>query len=394
MLQPVSDLAVYIHTPYCIHKCPYCDFATVGTEEVPSDPFLDALVTEIRSTRRRIREHELGEADWLAGRPATTIYFGGGTPSLLPASGIARVLEALDAELGIASDAEITLEANPGTRNARRFSGFREAGVNRLSIGVQSLDDEVLQTLGRVHDAAAARSAVEMAREAGFDNVSIDLIFAVPGMTPRSWEQGLDEALELRPEHVSAYNLTVEPATILAGWVKSGRIRLPEEDDQAEMYEFAVRRLAAAGFPRYEISNFAPRELRSRHNMAYWTWTDYLSFGPSAHSFLHRGDRGVRWWNDRNPQRYLDRAGDPALGGREVISGRRAMGEFAFTSLRTSDGLDVGRFEDVFGVGASDVYGEPLRRYQELGLLEESERGYALSERGFMLAETVFADFL
>lgn len=390
----MTTFGIYIHTPYCVQKCPYCDFATVATDRVPEAAFISALTTEIRDVWDRLEREELGDASHLRSSAAASVYLGGGTPSLLSVGAIESVLATMDEVVGISKDAEITMEVNPGTHSDERFAGYRAAGVNRLSIGVQSLDDDVLESLGRIHDAQAARDTMKAARTAGFDNVSIDLIFATAGMDLGAWERGLRAGLELEPEHVSAYALTVEAATPLAGWVKSGDVVLPDDDTSAAMYERAGEILEAAGFPRYEISNYAPAARRAFHNSLYWTYHDYLAFGPSAHAFLRAGAGGTRWWNDKNPQRYLDAAGRPALGGSERITGARAMGEMAFLALRTSDGLDRQRFVDTFGQDPEQVFGDALQRYVSLGLLLETEAGYALTDRGFLVAETVFADLL
>ena len=387
-------LGVYIHTPYCVQKCPYCDFATVALEEPPLLEFESAVITEISGWTQRLTENQLGDPAPLLAQDSCTVYLGGGTPSLLEPDSVDRILQAVRTHVGVIQDAEITMEVNPGTEDTARFQAYRALGVNRLSIGVQSLTDSFLQKLGRIHTADESRTAVERARAAGFDNVSIDLMFALPGMTIDQWRATLSAALELEPDHVSAYALTVEPATPLAGDVKAGLVQLPGDDLQADMYEMLVDVLGAAGLPRYEISSFAAREQRSRHNSLYWSYDNYLSFGPSAHSFVRNPGGGVRWWNDRNPARYLETAGHPKLGGKETLAGEVARGEFAFTALRTTDGVDTRKFREVFGADFDVVYKSQIDRHVNSGLLERDPQSIRLTPRGFLLANTVFADFV
>ncbi len=377
---------VYVHVPYCRERCLYCDFALTPVERAPSRSFADAVLAEFSTAGALIAGHDVERR--FSGSPPSTLYFGGGTPSMLDPSDVARIVDGVAKRFGLASGAEITLEANPEDATRERFAGFRDAGVNRLSLGVQSLDDRFLKALGREHDAKLARRSIELARENGIENVSIDLIFGVEGMTLAHWEKTLAEALAVSPSHLSCYGLTVERGTKLDRLVRDAALTLPDGDLQADMYQAAVETLGAAGFPRYEISSFAPREKRSRHNSLYWSYDEWLGFGPSAHSFARIETGGVRWWNGKNPFRYVERGPDRA--GEEVITGRPAMGEMAFTALRTSDGLDERRFLEVFGVTAESVFGPTFASLATRGLVTREGGRVALTDGGFLLSDSIF----
>lgn len=390
-----------MHVPYCRRRCPYCDFALtpVDAGSAPSAAFADAAIAELDRVAEgeRIGGQDVGAS--VRGRAAATVFFGGGTPSLLDPADVERILAAVDRHYPIASDAEITLEANPEDAGDGRFAGFRAAGATRLSLGIQSFDDGILASLGREHDAAQAVRSVEAARAAGFEEIGVDLIFGAEKMSLERWESALARALDCGPTHVSCYGLTLERGTALTRAVARGTLLLPDDDAQADQYQAAVDRLGAAGMPRYEISNFAAPGHRSRHNLLYWRYQEWLGIGPSAHSFVrtapdgapHAG--GLRFWNGKNPFRYVrDRA--PERGGHEMTTGRIAMGEMAFTSLRLADGLDLREFETVFATGADTVFGETFARLVANGLLVREPDRVRLSDRGFLLSDGVFAELV
>lgn len=396
-----EDFGVYLHVPYCRRRCPYCDFALtpLGAGAAPSAAWADAALAEIAraATALEVAGHPVSAR--FAGRRAGSVFFGGGTPSLLDPADIARVIAAIDRRWPLADNAEVTLEANPEDAGGSRFAGFRAAGVNRLSLGVQSFDDRVLRALGREHDGAQAARAVALAHAAGFAQVGVDLVFGAAGLTSALWEETLERAIALGPTHVSCYGLTLERGTALTRAVAKGAITLPGDDAQADQYEAAVERLSAAGLPRYEISNFAAPDDRSRHNLLYWRYREWLGIGPSAHSFARIGPDGspeaggLRWWNGRNPFRYV-RERLPDAGGHEVITGRRAMGELAFTSLRLADGLDRGEFRAVFAMDADAVFGTTFARLAAAGLLAVEPARVRLTDRGFLLSDAVFASLV
>ncbi len=335
-LPSMPPLSLYVHLPWCIRKCPYCDFNSHEARgETPFEPYVDALVADLESALPLI---------W--GRRVYTVFIGGGTPSLFPAASIARLLDALRARLSLDADAEITLEANPGTFEREKFQAFRDAGVTRLSVGVQSFDATALQALGRVHDAHEAKAAVEGAL-AIFDRVNVDLMYALPGQTPEQALSDVSTALDLGARHVSAYQLTLEPNT----WFHRYPPRLPDED-HADLIEQAVHdRLAAAGLVRYEISAFAAPGHRARHNLNYWTFGDYLGIGAGAHGKLSLPGRIFRQVRHRQPQRYIAAAlaGDAVWQQHDVDPAQLGF-EFMLNALRLPEGVPAALFAERTGL--------------------------------------------
>ena len=381
-----EPFALYVHVPWCRHVCPYCDFNVYAAAEPPERPYVEAVAAELRAWAAR--------AQW-RGRRAKTVYLGGGTPSLLSPGAIATVLEAVARAFGIADGVEVTLEANPGTVTRERLAGYRAAGVNRLSLGAQSFHAGHLRALGRDHGAADVRAAMEAARAAGFANLSLDLIFAVPDQTLADWEDDLGAALALAPEHVSAYALTYEPGTPFHAWRASGRLRPVDEDGEAAMAERTVERLAAAGYERYEISSFTRPGFASRHNTSYWDGSDYLGLGAGAHSFSAEPAPGRRWANERLPGRYLVaiRERGTAVATEERLSTAQARGEFCFTGLRQTVGVDLEGFRRRFGVELDAAFPH-LERLVTDGLVEASGQRLRLTARGFRFADSVAASFV
>lgn len=319
---------------------------------------------------------------------ACTVYFGGGTPSLLEPQHVAHILAAVDAVLPLTVDCEITLEANPVTADAARFAGFRAAGVNRLSFGVQSFTDRYLKVLGRDHDAAQAKRALHLAREAGFQNVSLDLMYAVPDQSLADWRHDIEQALALAPEHVSLYCLTVEPTTPYARWMANGRIKLPADDVAADMYAHARERLAAAGYEHYEISNWALPGREGRHNAIYWRYEPYLGLGAGAHGYID----GVRTEEIRAPRKYIERAldGDSTLLRSEQISRATAMEESIFLNLRLLQrGIVRQKFAERFGIDPATLFGRELAELVRGGLVSVDEKAICLTSNGYFLANEV-----
>jgi oxygen-independent coproporphyrinogen III oxidase len=378
---PEPDMpAAYIHIPFCHRKCAYCDFYSVVTSPKEMDAFVASLCREI----------DLRAAE--ANDPCATVFFGGGTPSLLSPDQIETILSCLQDRLGIRPDAEITLEANPGTADQERLRTYRALGVTRLSLGTQSFRDEELRLLGRIHDRSTALAALEAARGAGFDNLSLDLISALPGQSLADWEVSLDAALAFRPQHVSAYSLTVEDDTPLAGLVRAGTLTPCPADLSAAMYERTMERLAAAGYDHYEVSNYAQPGFPCRHNMAYWTHQDYLGFGPAAHSFRRIGDgtRGCRSWNVADLDAYRRQLRDDQLpiAGREERGPAEIWRERIFLELRTGH-LDLPRLARDFGRDLETERPEALRHLAEAGLLVFRDGIFDLTPRGFLLCDEI-----
>lgn len=327
---------LYLHIPFCDHKCIYCDFYSL-----PSSGNAREDSTRVsRFLENMSREIDL-RADALAGRIVDTIFFGGGTPSLLAPGDIGRILKQLHERFSIHPDAEVTLESNPGTVDCGALEAFRASGVNRLSIGIQSFHDEELRFLTRIHNAAQAEQAVVWARAAGFTNINIDLMFGLPAQTPERWARTLEKAVGLAPDHLSCYSLTVEPSTYLATLVAARQVLPVSPELDADLYEQTAQTLARCGYEQYEVSNFARPGFRCRHNLTYWTHGEYLGFGPAAHSFI--GSR--RWWNARSLGAYgdaLERGREP-VAGEETPTADQLMIEELFLALR-STGLDLRGF--------------------------------------------------
>ncbi len=379
--------SAYIHIPYCSHRCSYCDFNTYAVREIPEARYREALVREL--------EAAAGSPSWEDAR-FDTVFFGGGTPSLFSADTIGHVLDRIRATFGIIDGGEITLEANPGTLEGcaeEKLSAFRDAGVNRLSIGCQSFADRHLATLGRVHGTTDAVAAVEAARAVGFDNVSCDLIFAVPGQTLAEWGSDLDRVLDLNPEHVSTYGLTYESGTPLTRLRDSGGIDALPEETEREMFELTIERLTAAGYRHYEISNFAKPGRESRHNLGYWRWQDYLGVGAGAHGFCRSVDRddgvfGARYSNVRQPEMYMTANGESRHATHETLDRSAAVSEYLMLGLRLLDGIDTRQFATQFGADLASA-APALPGLVAGGFLQTRSDHLALTAEGLMLADSV-----
>jgi len=384
----VPLFSVYVHIPYCQAKCPYCDFNSYAAARWPEARYVSALSAEL--------QHYAACAPW-CGAEIATIFFGGGTPSLFAPASIRRVLDALRGLWPVAAEAEVTLEANPGTVTLDTLRGFRAAGVNRVSFGVQSFAPHHLRTLGRIHSAEDARAAVALARRAGFANVSIDLIFALPHQTLAEWEGDLAEACALQPDHVSAYNLTYEEGTLFRLWRARGILRPVPEDIEVAMFTRTQEVLGAAGYRQYEISNYARPGFACRHNLNYWRSGPYLGVGAGAHSYARSGGEaaGSRWSNETTPAAYMaaiEQQGQ-ARCSHEHLDARQARGEFVFLGLRCLDGFTAHAFRERFGQDVEEVFPHVAELY-DAGLLERSGECWRLTPRGVLLADSVFASFL
>jgi oxygen-independent coproporphyrinogen-3 oxidase len=379
-------LSLYVHVPWCVRKCPYCDFnshARDGT--LPVDEYVDALLADLD---RDLREH--GAA--LAGRPLHSVFFGGGTPSLFPPDAIARILDGVAARLALPDGVEITLETNPGTVEHGRFDGYRAAGVSRLSFGVQSFDDDKLRRLGRIHSAADAERAIGEAREAGYDDVNLDLMYALPEQTLAGALADVERALALAPAHVSHYQLTLEPNTLFAARPPP----LPDEDSAWDMQEACQQRLAEAGYGQYEVSAYARPGRRSRHNLNYWTFGDYLGIGAGAHGKLSdaAGGRIVRTAKVKLPRSYLGRAARGGPFGTQAEVGRADLPfEFMMNALRLHDGVESALFDARTGLDATALEA-PLRRARARGWLDADPARLAPTELGRRYLHDVIGLFL
>lgn len=353
-------LGVYVHIPFCAHRCDYCDFATWTDRGHLMDEYVDACVVDVE---RQMRE---------TGRPATSVFFGGGTPSLIPATGLARILQAIDRD----DDAEVTVECNPDSVDPDLLAVYQQTGVNRISFGVQSMQPHVLAELGRTHDPAGVATAVQWARVAGFEHINLDLIYGTPCESVADWRASLDGALALAPDHISAYALTVEPGTPLGRDIAAGGRRAPDDDDQAEKYEITDEVLGSAGYEWYEISNWARPGGECRHNLLYWEQGDYLAIGAAAHGHA----AGRRWWNLRTPERYIAAidAGTSAEANDELLDDRSRTEEALLLAVRTRAGIPI----------TPDLAGAVAELVDE-GLGEAGADRIVLTRRGRLLASAV-----
>jgi oxygen-independent coproporphyrinogen-3 oxidase len=401
MIAPSADAVdrrphcLYLHVPFCVTKCPYCDFNShVGMEHLFAS-YGEALTVEIRRWGEELGHPRLD-----------TVFIGGGTPSRVPAEQIAAALDAVRASFELAPDAEVTLEANPQSAEAVKMDAWLRAGVNRLSLGFQSLDPSALRFLERAHDGREAVEVFQSARAAGFGNINCDLIFAIPGSSTETWREVLHTVIGLGPDHVSAYELTPEAGTRLGADVASGRTLMPDEDLKVEQYQVAEAALGAAGLHRYEVSNWARPGRECRHNLAYWSGVPYAAAGAGAHAYLlspHRpswlpsGDGvGVRQWNLANPAAYIQavRANGHAVAGHEWLDMPTTLSDLMMMGLRADRGVDLEAAGELLG---ADIEGALRARVDDLvatGLLSRSGGSVAATSRGRFLLNTVAAAFL
>ncbi len=384
--QLLETVSLYLHIPFCHTRCHYCDFNTYAGILPLREPYVRALLTEI------------GMAGTVAqlsdGKPrrSRTIFFGGGTPSLLSVSQISRILNACYTNFAVDEDAEITSEANPGTLSQEQLIGLRAAGINRLSMGAQSFDAELLKALGRIHSPKDITKAVHDARVAGFTSINVDFMFGLPGQTMSHWRETIDRALDLHIEHLSLYSLIIEEDTPFYTWTHEGRITPGDEDLCADMYEYADERLQEAGYKNYEISNWSLPGFQSRHNLTYWHNLPYLGMGAGAYSSFG----GRRFSDVRDPVEYIRllKTQQWPEAESETIDRAQAMSETAFLALRTAQGLHLPTFEQRFAIPFTQFVGDRLRFVEEAGLLEREPDRLRLSKRGRLLGNEVFLRLL
>jgi oxygen-independent coproporphyrinogen III oxidase len=385
-LPVLETVSLYLHIPFCHTRCYYCDFNTYAGMLPVREPYVRALLLEIEQAGA-LAQHTNGTP-----RRARTIFFGGGTPSLLSATQITRLLDACRRAFAVDEDAEITLEANPGTLGKEHLTGLRAAGVTRLSMGAQSFDAELLKALGRIHSPADIRQAVYSARAAGFTSINLDLMFGLPGQRMEHWRETLNQALALQPEHLSLYSLIIEEGTPFYTWTREGKILPADEDLCADMYEYADERLQAAGYENYEISNWALPGHQCRHNLTYWHNLPYLGMGAGAYSSFG----GRRFSNVLEPLEYIRllKAGLRPEADSETVERVQEMTETAFLGLRTAMGLHLPTFEQRFGEPFGQFIGERLHVVGEAGLVEQTQDWLRLSKRGRLLGNEVFLRML
>lgn len=369
-------LELYVHIPFCVRKCQYCDFLSGPSDEETKDRYIEALLKEIRAAEHT-EDYEI-----------VSVFIGGGTPSALKAEAIASIMRTLQEQFFFCEDAEVTIEANPGTVDLEKLTIYRNVGINRLSLGLQSTDAEELKLLGRIHSYEEFLKSYEWAREAGFSNINIDLMFAIPGQTGEAWRQHLYQVAELNPEHISAYSLIIEEGTPFA----EQNLDLPDEDTEYQMYEDTAEILERYGYRQYEISNYAKQGYMCRHNAGYWQRREYLGFGLGASSLY----RGMRFSNTRRMQEYLKESRNPDQIRKDVtvLSRNEQIEEFMFLGLRMTEGISEKKFEENFDVRLMDVYGDILQKYEETGFVEHIETKWRLTRKGIHVSNHILADFL
>lgn len=370
---------IYIHVPFCVKKCDYCDFySCTDLKKIPV--YIDSLIDEIQLTPDLPFQCD-------------TLYFGGGTPSLLEPEQIQDLIHSVYRHFRLATDAEITIEANPGTVNAEKLEGYRHVGVNRINIGVQSFSNPALDFLTRIHTADDAIYSIEFARSAGFDNIGLDLIYGLPGQTERMWRADLSAAIDLSPEHLSCYMLTYEPGTQMENNLRSGRFQSLPDKNVGFLYEFTVQYLEDNGFYQYEVSNFsASRRTRSKHNQKYWTHAPYIGMGPSAHSLINKR----RSWNFRLLDAYLQkiRHGQLPVEETEELNSRQLMMETLYLRLRCVDGISILDFEKRFNIDFNRLFGSVVTTYESDGYLEVINNQCRLTRKGMLLADSISSRFI
>ena len=375
----MKQLGLYIHIPFCRSKCDYCDFYSLSGREDRMDAYQKALLAHLAETAPLTRGYQVD-----------TVYFGGGTPSFYGEKRLRELLRAIRKRFALAPDAEITLEANPDSVDSRMLTHLRRAGFNRLSLGVQSACDAELSALHRPHDFRQAKAAVECARKAKLKNLSLDLIYGLPGQTLEGWKNTVEEVLALEPEHLSCYGLKVEEGTPLAGRVARGE-RLPDDDDQADMYLWTVDRLSAAGYRQYEISNFAKKGRESRHNLRYWLMREYIGFGPGAHSDFG----GRRYSFLRDLDGYIDGVlkGGRIIDESDLVPHRERSGEYLMLGLRTSRGIEEWEYRREYFMNFDPIEAK-LELFETRGWAERKDRRWRLTPKGFLVSNQLIGELL
>lgn len=387
----LGTFGIYVHVPFCQHRCWYCDFNAYADLDHLTDVYMDALVRDAREALSAPADADLGP------RPTvTSVFIGGGTPSRVEARWIDALLRALRDSWDVAGDAEITIECNPESLTAAKLEAYLEAGVGRVSIGVQSTSDELLRRLGRVHDAATALDALRLARRSGFADVNADLIFGVPGESDDAWRRSLDDVLTAEPTHVSCYALTYEEGTPLHAWRRLGKVDPVPDDDCASRWLVADHVLSGAGLLRYEVSNWSLPSHEARHNVLYWSCGEYLGIGAGAHSHIATGDGAVRSVTVKAPARYADdvAGGRRPVRNREEIDGRTRATEVLLCGLRLTAGVGAEVFEALSGCDLESTFGDEIRSAAVDGLLSWDGRVAALTPGGTLLADDALRRFV
>jgi oxygen-independent coproporphyrinogen-3 oxidase len=384
----MSEAGVYLHIPFCRSRCSYCDFATaVYKDSNAVERYVAAIIKEI--DKFEFIDYNCPPSSSFLAKKVVTIYFGGGTPSLLNARQVEKILDSIDKKFSVQNDSEVTLEMNPATVTLETLREYKRLGVTRASFGAQTFDDTELRRLGRKHTARDVREAIELLRAADFTNVSFDLIAGLPRQSLQDWEQNLDHALELNPEHLSLYILEIHEATPLAEQIRSGRQPLPDEDLAAAMYELIIEKTAAKNYQQYEISNFSLPGFESRHNSKYWTLNQIFGFGCSAHSF---DGKNRRYSNERDTSRYVRLIEE---GNSAVVEETQTdtKSEYIFLGLRLTEGINLEKYQNLFNIDLREEYKKDLKRLEEFELIDLSENRLRLTPKGMLYSNEFFGFF-
>ena len=374
----MKNQGIYVHIPFCVKKCNYCDFNSFCASETVQDIYTDALCNEIKSFGK------IKKID------ADSVFFGGGTPTLLKEENLEKIISAIKESINLMPDTEFTVECNPKTANLKKLKTLFDLGVNRLSLGVQSLDDKILKTLGRAHDLKDFIECFAAARIAGFENISFDLMFALPDQTEKIWQTTLENAIKFEPKHISAYGLQLEEGTLF--YENQENYNFPDEDENRKMYEFLVEFLKGKGYNRYEISNFALPGYESRHNLKYWDLTEYVGFGLGSSSFFE----GVRYQNPEKMEEYLEFADNfhSLWENSEKETENSLISEYMFLGLRLEKGVNNLDFKEKFNKSFFEIFKREIDENVQKGLLIKENNRIYLSKKGFDLANSVMSDFL
>ena len=376
----LPPLSLYIHLPWCVKKCPYCDFNShTFASGLPEQEYIEALRADLQQQLPQI---------W--GRRIISVFIGGGTPSLFSAGAMQQLISMIKTHLNCLPTMEVTMEANPGTVEQQKFNDFYAAGINRLSIGVQSFDDNKLQALGRIHNADEAKRAVEVARQAGFENINLDLMFGLPGQTPQQGLDDLQQAIDLSPQHISWYQLTIEPNTLFY----SQPPVIPDDEDIWQLQQQGQALLASHGYAQYEVSAYAQAGQQCRHNLNYWQFGDYLALGAGAHGKLTRSDTGeiTRYWQRRQPTDYMQATAEQKTSASEVVDASQIVFEFMLNALRLKQGFNLQQFSQHTGLPASRISTVCEQAIAD-GLMQQQGEQYAASPRGYLFLNDLINRF-
>ncbi|MCF6463209.1 radical SAM family heme chaperone HemW [Clostridium sp. Cult1] len=377
----MKELGIYIHIPFCSSKCYYCDFVSFPHQDDKIDRYIDYLITEIKEYRELLKEYNV-----------KTIFIGGGTPSYLEGKHIGRILEYIYKNLNVDTLEEVTIESNPETLNREKLKLYKEYGINRISIGVQSLNDYLLKAIGRTHTSMDFYRNFELTRNLDFKNINVDLMFGLPNQTIKDCEETLEKVVKLGVEHISYYSLILEEKTLMDKWYIEGKIKLPGEDIEREMYHFGINFLKNQGYKHYEISNFAKAGMECKHNLFYWQLKPYVGFGLAAHSNLNH----KRFWNFNKFKDYYNRLGEKRLPivEEENIDREMEVAEYLIMGLRLIEGINKNAFFNRFKIKAEDIYGDVFEKYKEQGLLYIDDECIRFTPRGLDLSNIVYVDLL